>query len=68
MQVRCWEQQIYVVQEPVRKGRYPDVTLYVDYKGQKRIGSQKTTYKQNSLELIEAIQTAYEYAYKRFLI
>lgn len=68
MQEACWYEQIYVVQEPVRQGKNPDVTLYVDYKGKTKVGSQKITYKQNSIELIEAIKTAYEYAYNRFIL
>ena len=68
MQEACWYEQIYVVQEPVRRGKNPDVTLYIDYKGRTRVGSQKTTYKQNSIELMEAIHTAYEYAYNRFIL
>jgi len=68
MQEACWYEQIYVVQEPVRQGKNPDVTLYIDYKGRTRVGSQKTTYKQNSIELMEAIHIAYEYAYNRFIL
>lgn len=70
MQEACWYEQIYVVQKPTRRGgnKGSDVTLYIDYKGQNKIGSQKIKYKQNSKELEEAIETAYRYAYNRFIL
>ena len=70
MKQACWYEDIYVVQKPTQRGGYKgsDVTLYIDYKGQRNIGSQKITYEQNSKELVDAIDTAYEYAYKRFIL
>ena len=70
MQEACWYENIYVVQKPTKRGgtKGSVVTLYIDYKGKNKIGSQKKTYKQNSKELIEAIELAYRYAYKRFIL
>lgn len=66
----CWEYGYFVVQKPVERGYKKgghDVTLYIDYKGKaKKKGKQ--TYKQNSLELEEKIEEAYEYCYKFYIL
>jgi len=64
----CWDNNIYVVQKPTEQGgmKGSDVTLYIDYKGQGKVEGSET-YKQNSMELSEAIITAYKYAYERFI-
>lgn len=69
MQQACWYENIYVVQKPTKRGgqKGSDVTLYIDYKGQGKVEGNET-YKQNSKELVEAIETAYRYAYKRFIL
>ena len=66
----CWDYGYYVVQKPIqrgyKKGGY-DVKLYIDYKGKaKKKG--KEIYKQNSLELENKIEEAYEYCYKVFIL
>ena len=43
-----------------------DVTLYIDYKGKGKVEGSET-YTQNSIQLQDAIETAYRYAYKRFI-
>ena len=65
----CWELDIYVVQKPTKRGgqKGSDVTLYIDYKGKGKVEGSET-YRQNSKELEEAIETAYRYAYKRFIL
>ena len=67
MKTACWYEGIYVVQVPTKKGPKPDVTLYIDYKGKGKVEGNKE-YKQNSKEHLEAIETAYKYAYKRFIL
>lgn len=64
----CWDNNIYVVQKPTKRGAQKgvDVTLYIDYKGKGKVEGSET-YKQNSIELSEAIITAYKYAYERFI-
>jgi len=70
MQEACWYEQIYVVQKPTKRGgnKGSDVTLHIDYKGKNRVEGNGTTYKQNSKELVEAIEIAYRYAYNRFIL
>jgi len=70
MKQACWYEEIYVVQKPIKKGTYKgsDVTLYIDYKGKNRVEGNGTTYKQNSTELENKIEEAYQYAYKRFIL
>ena len=65
----CWELDIYVVQKPTKRGgqKGSDVTLYIDYKGKGKVEGSET-YRQNSRELEQAIETAYRYAYKRFIL
>jgi hypothetical protein len=69
MRESCWYENIYVVQKPTKRGGYKgsDVTLYIDYKGQGKVEGSET-YKQNSIELEQAIEKAYIYAYKRFIL
>lgn len=69
MQEACWYEHIYVVQKPTKRGgqKGSDVKLHIDYKG-KGILEGKEIYQQNSKELIEAIEIAYKYAYKRFIL
>lgn len=69
MMEACWYENIYVVQKPTKRGGYKgsDVTLYIDYKGQGKVEGSET-YKQNSIELEQAIEKAYIYAYKRFIL
>lgn len=68
MKEACWYEKIYVVQKPTTRGnKNVEVKLYVDYKGQAKIEG-KETYKQNSTELEAAIEVAYKYAYKRFIL
>tara|TARA_R110002153_G_scaffold65778_1_gene175954 strand:- start:71 stop:286 length:216 start_codon:yes stop_codon:yes gene_type:complete len=69
MRQACWYEEIYVVQEPTVKGTFkgPDVKLHIDYKGKNTIKG-KETYIQNSKELEDKIEEAYEYAYKRFIL
>jgi hypothetical protein len=69
MRQSCWYENIYVVQKPTNRGGYKgsDVTLYIDYKGQGKVEGSET-YKQNSIELEQAIEKAYIYAYKRFIL
>jgi len=69
MKEACWYEDIYVVQKPTKRGGYKgsDVTLYIDYKGQNKIEG-KELYVQNSTELEGAIEKAYHYAYKRFIL
>ena len=69
MKEACWYEHIYVVQKPTKRGGYKgsDVTLYIDYKGQSKIEG-KELYVQNSNQLEEAIEKAYHYAYKRFIL
>lgn len=64
----CWDNDIYVVQKPTKRGmqKNVDVTLYIDYKGKGKVEGGET-YKQNSMELQDAIITAYKYAHKRFI-
>lgn len=66
----CWDYGYFVVQKPIskgfKKGGY-DVTLYIDYKGKaKKKG--KEIYEQNSIELENKIEEAYEYCYKVFIL
>jgi len=70
MRQACWYEEIYVVQQPTKRGgqRCEEVTLYIDYKGKTKIKGKEIQYKQNSLELEKKIQEAYEYAYKRFIL
>jgi len=68
MKEACWYEKIYVVQKPTTTGtKNVEVKLYIDYKGQTKIDG-KETYKQNSTELEAAIEVAYRYAYKRFIL
>lgn len=69
MRESCWYENICVVQKPTKRGGYKgsDVTLYIDYKGQGKVEGSET-YKQNSIELEQAIEKAYIYAYKRFIL
>lgn len=64
----CWDNDIYVVQKPIKYGgiKGSDIELYIDYKGKGKVEGSGT-YKQNSIELSEAIITAYKYAYDRFI-
>lgn len=64
----CWENDIYVVQKPVKRGsqKNVDVTLYIDYKGKGKVEGSET-YTQNSIQLQDAIEIAYRYAHKRFI-
>lgn len=70
MREACWYEDIYVVQKPTKRGGYKceEVTLYIDYKGKTKIEGKRTPYKQNSIELEDKIQEAYEYSYKRFIL
>ena len=70
MRQACWYEEIYVVQKPTVKGTYKgsEVTLYIDYKGKNKVEGNGTTYKQNSTELENKIEEAYQYAYKRFIL
>lgn len=68
MREACWYEEIYVVQQPTKRGKCEEVTLYIDYKGKTKIKGKETPYKQNSVELDNKIQEAYEYAYKRFIL
>lgn len=65
----CWDNDIYVVQKPIKYGgiKGSDVELYIDYKGKGKVEGSET-YKQNSIELEQAIEKAYIYAYKRFIL
>jgi len=60
----CWENEVYVIQEPtargMKKGGYP-VKLTIDYKKQFRRGTDE--YEQNSKELEEKINEVYRYLY-----
>jgi len=69
MKEACWYENIYVVQKPTKRGGYKgsDVTLYIDYKGQSKVEGTEL-YEQNSTELEEAIEKAYRWAYKRFIL
>ncbi len=66
----CWDYGYYVVQKPVQKGYKSggyDVTLYIDHQGKaKKKG--KEVYKQNTIELENKIEEAYEYCYKVFIL
>tara|TARA_R110000822_G_scaffold99831_3_gene225009 strand:+ start:4385 stop:4603 length:219 start_codon:yes stop_codon:yes gene_type:complete len=70
MREACWYEKIYVVQKPIKaghkKGGY-DVMLNIDYKGKNTIEGNQT-YQQNSKELEDKIEEAYQYAYKRFIL
>jgi len=70
MRQACWYEEIYVVQKPTVKGtnKGSDVTLHIDYKGKNKVEGNGTTYKQNSTELEDKIEEAYQYAYKRFIL
>ena len=70
MRKACWKEEIFVVQKPTVKGtnKGPDVTLHIDYKGKNKVEGNGTTYKQNSTELEDKIEEAYQYAYKRFIL
>jgi len=70
MKEACWYEEIFVVQKPTERGGYKgsDVTLYIDYKGKTKIEGKNKKYKQNSQELVEAIEEAYKYAYDRFIL
>ena len=68
MREACWYEKIYVVQQPTKRGKCEEVTLYIDYKGKTKIKGKEISYKQNSVELDNKIQEAYEYAYKRFIL
>ena len=69
MRESCLYEEIYVVQKPTKRGgqKGSDVTLYIDYKGKGNVEGSET-YVQNSKELEQAIETAYRYAYKRFIL
>lgn len=67
MKEACWYEEIFVVQKPVKRGGQSDVKLYIDYKNKGKVEGSET-YKQNSIELEKAIETAYRYAYKRFIL
>ena len=70
MKRECWDEEIYVVQKPVKtgykKGGY-NVKLYIDYKGKSRING-KEEYIQNSIDLENKIEEVYKYAYNRFIL
>ena len=70
MRQSCWYEEIYVVQKPTKVGgqKGSDVTLYIDYKGKSKVEGKGLTYAQNSLELEDKIEEAYQYAYKRFIL
>lgn len=68
MREACWYEEIYVVQQPTKRGKCEEVTLYIDYKRKTKIKGKEIPYKQNSVELENKIQEAYEYAYKRFIL
>ena len=70
MRQACWYEEIYVVQKPTKSGgqKGPDVTLYIDYKGKSKVEGQGLIYVQNSIELEDKIEEAYQYAYKRFIL
>tara|TARA_S200002703_G_C3707560_1_gene217355 strand:+ start:330 stop:542 length:213 start_codon:yes stop_codon:yes gene_type:complete len=68
MQEACWYEGIYIVQRPsVRGGQKGfDVYLDIDVRGQVLRG--KHLYQQNSKKLLETIEEAYRYSYKRFIL
>ena len=70
MRQSCWYEEIYVVQKPTKLGgqKGSDVTLYIDYKGKSKVEGQGLIYAQNSIELEDKIEEAYQYAYKRFIL
>ena len=70
MRQSCWYEEIYVVQKPTKLGgqKGSDVTLYIDYKGKSKVEGQGLIYAQNSIELENKIEEAYQYAYKRFIL
>jgi|TARA_R110000744_G_scaffold181319_1_gene300451 hypothetical protein len=70
MRQACWYEEIYVVQKPTKLGgqKGSDVTLYIDYKGKSKVEGQGLIYAQNSIELEDKIEEAYQYAYKRFIL
>lgn len=68
MQKACWYEGIYIVQRPSVRGgqKGSDVYLDIDVRGQVLRG--KHLYQQNSKKLLETIEEAYRYSYKRFIL